>query len=161
MHIAIYTENKKVGPVDFRHPEKGNPGTGYALYWPIAITYALQKYFPEIKITLFAQETRSLPTMFNTVEANSITEAAVKAKEAGVDFFVLRSSQKEDKDFYMLIDQLKLPSIGRAALTPYPKHIRYMASSKFFKALVCVGKEQYDTLQDTPISNKKHNTKSN
>jgi glycosyltransferase involved in cell wall biosynthesis len=103
---------------------------------------------------ILAPHIDQLPSHIQSFAVTSVTDAATKAKDLGVDFFVFRPRQKEEANILAYIDHLELPSIGRAALTPHPEHVRALAASKYFKALVCVGREQYDFLMDTPLHSK-------
>lgn len=153
--IAFYLDNRHIEGIDFSQPELGNPGTGACEYLHTAIPYFIHKYCGEkVEPVIIAAHTAKLPPQLKAYEVHSVTEAATKAKELGVDFFVFRPRLNEEDHILDHIDRIGLPSIGRAALTPYPQHVRKMANSKFFKALVCVGREQYDYLVDSPLKPK-------
>ena len=153
--IAFFLDNRHVEAIDFSHPEMGNPGTGACEYLHVAIPYFIKEYCgQDVQPVILAPHIGKLPSQLPAYEARSITEAASKAKELDVHFFVFRPRLNEEENILDHIDRLQLPSSGRAALTPYPQHIRKMARSKYFKALVCVGREQYDYLVDSPLKPK-------
>ena len=155
MKIAFFMDNAKAPDIDFRTPEQGNNGAGAAVYLHAALPTLIQRqHAQEIKSIILAQHVDLLPEDIETHQISGISEAARKAKALGVDFFVFRPRQNEEDNILDLIAELELPSIGRAALTPFPAHQRKMAKTPFFKALVCVGREQYDSLQDSPIFDK-------
>ena len=75
------------------------------------------------------------------------------------DIFVFRSRINEEDRILNIIDELELNSIGRAALTPSFVHQLKMSRSKYFKALICVGENQYLQLIDSPIKKKIYQTR--
>lgn len=155
MKVAFFLDNTHIPGIDFREPDQGNPGVGACEYLHVAIPFFLERYCgKEIDPIILAPHIDKLPTVLQVFQTESIIDAAKKAKELEADFFVFRPRQKEESEILDVIDTLELPAIGRAALTPYPEHVRKMASSKYFKALVCVGREQYDSLVDTPLKSK-------
>ncbi len=155
MKIAFFLDNRHIPAVNFQTPELGNPGAGACEYLHVAIPYFLNKYCgTKAEAIILAPHVDKLPAGLKAFPAQSVIEAASRAKELGADFFVFRPRQKEEANILDHIDKIKMPSIGRAALTPYPEHVRKMASSEYFKALVCVGREQYDFLIDSPLKSK-------
>ena len=155
MLIGFFLDNSGVSQTDFRRPWEGNPGTGAAEYLHAATPYFISKYCGDkAQCIIFAPHIQQLPDSVSVHQTNSIVEAAHQAKAMGVDYFVFRPRMHEEMRILDVLDDLALPSIGRAALTPRPEHIRKMSKSRAFKVLVCVGREQYDFLMDTAIHNK-------
>ena len=153
--IAVFLDNRHIPSVDFRNPKLGNPGTGACEYLHVAIPYFLHEYCRDnIKPIILAPHIAQLPPELEAYQVFSVTEAASKAKELGARYFVFRPRQAEEENILDHIDKIQMPSIGRAALTPHAPHMRKMASSRYFKSLVCVGREQYDFLIDTPLKPK-------
>jgi glycosyltransferase involved in cell wall biosynthesis len=155
MRIAFFLDNSHIPSIDFSQPENGNPGVGACEYLHVAIPYFINKYCrPATEAVIIAPHVSQLPNGLIAYQAASVTEAATKAKNIGVDYFIFRPRINEEDHILDHIDRLQLPSIGRAALTPHPHHLRRMARSKYFKSLVCVGREQYDSLVDSPLWSK-------
>lgn len=155
MKIGFFADNSQLSQADFRNPAAGSPGIGASLYIQVATPYFMKKYAPEkAEVVIFAPFTDYMPDHIKSVKAGSLKEAAQLAKEEGVDYFVFRARQKDEEGIFDFIDLMKLPSIGVAQLTPSPDTIRAMARTKYFKSLVCVGREQYDSLIDSPIKPK-------
>lgn len=155
MKIAFFLDNTHLQNIDFSSPEKGNPGTGAGTYLHAAIPYFLNKnHNQNIEAIILAPNTDKLPSNVTSYKTKDIIDAASKSKEIGADFFVFRPRRDEEKGILDHIDKIQMPSIGRAALTPHVKHLRKMAKSKYFKSLVCVGREQYDYLMDCSIAPK-------
>jgi glycosyltransferase involved in cell wall biosynthesis len=152
MKIAFYVPNKGLKKIDFSTPYEGNPGSGAAEYLHVALPYYISD--AKFETYILAQDISHMPENINCIQCNSIQEAAIKAKENDIDIFVFRPRIHEEDFILDLIDEIKLPSIGRAALTPSTKHQRKMARSNYFKALVAVGSEQYDFMSDSPIAKK-------
>lgn len=155
MKVAFFLDNRHIPTIDFSNPELGNPGSGACEYLHVAIPFFINKYCAQkVDAIILAPYIDKLPATLQAYTANSVIDAASKAKDLGADFFVFRPRQKEEENILDHIDKIQLPSIGRAALTPHPDHIRKMARSKYFKALVCVGREQYDFMMDSPLKPK-------
>ena len=155
MLLGFFLDNSGVSQTDFSRPWEGNPGTGASEYLHAATPYFTSKYCGDkAQCVIFAPYIQHLPASVIVQQSSSIVEAAHQAKAKGVDYFVFRSRMNEEKRILDVLDELTLPSIGRAALTPKPEHIRRMAKSRAFKSLVCVGREQYDFLMDTAVHNK-------
>lgn len=155
MKIGFFLDNHHIPQADFRNPEKGSPGVGASEYTQIAVPYFLKKYFPEkVEVIILAPFIEKMPSHIKAITAVSIEMAAQLAKKENVDYFVFRARQKDNKEIIDFIDSIALPSIGVGQLTPFPEAIRQIRNSKYFKSLVCVGREQYDLLIDTHIRKK-------
>ena len=155
MRVGFWLDNRSVRNVDLRRPQEGNPGMGASVYLHTAIPYALQRRYPELdRPIILAPHTQNLPEELETHQAGSVTAAAAKARDLGLDFFVFRTRQREEEGILSVLDDLGQPAVGVAHLTPWPAHIRAMARCQHLRALVCVGREQYDSLQDSPVCRK-------
>ena len=155
MKLGFYLDNRGVENTDFSKPWEGNPGTGAAEYLHVALPYFIAKY-GNLSSTpiIFATHIKHLPKGLVSHQVASINEAAIIAKDIGINYFVFRPRIHEENNILDLLDELQLSSIGRASLTPHSKHVRRMAKSSAFKALVCVGREQFDYLMDSPLQRK-------
>lgn len=155
MKIGFFLANRGVSQTDFSKPWEGNPGTGAAEYLHVALPYFIGQYGGLSEpVHIFAPYIKKLPDNVIVHQADTVNEAAIRAKAVGIDYFVFRPRMYEENNILDQLDDLKLSAIGRAALTPTPGHIRRMARSTAFEALVCVGREQYDYLMDTPLYKK-------
>tara|TARA_B100000886_G_scaffold313086_1_gene249488 strand:+ start:17934 stop:19265 length:1332 start_codon:yes stop_codon:yes gene_type:complete len=156
MRVAFYCANKNLPQVDFSEPLKGNPGCGAAEYLHVLIPFMLNKSLGNIINTIIlADNISNLPQGIKNYKINNgIKEAAFIAKDLNYDIFVYRSRINEEDSILEIIDELKLNSIGRAALSPSFAHQIRMSKSKYFKALICVGENQYLQLIDSPINKK-------
>ena len=155
LKIAFFIDNSSLPKTDFSRPFEGSPGVGASLYIQVAVPFFLDRYSPDFaNLLLLAPHTAYLPETIQNIRADNITDAASVASEWGADFFVFRVRQFNDEGILEHIDRLGLPAIGVGQLTPSPKILRRMSNTKFFKSLVCVGREQFDSLIDTPMRNK-------
>ena len=155
MKIGIYLENKGIPDVDLSRPDKGNPGCGGTEYIFATLPYYLAKLHREICTpVLLANHTGLLPENVETTQASDVYEAARQTKRQGCDFFLYGPKRREEIDVLDLIVELEFPTICWARLTPTSPYLRRMARTDIFRALVCMGYEQYDQLQDTPVCGK-------
>lgn len=152
MKIAFYVPNEGLKNIDFSTPFNGNPGSGAAEYLHVALPYFISD--SKFETYILAQNISHMPANIKCIQCESIRDAAITAKKNSIDIFVFRPRIHEELGILDLIDEIKLPSIGRAALTPSSKHQRKMARCKYFKALVAVGSEQYDFMSDSPVEKK-------
>ncbi len=157
--IAFYLENKDIKDIDFRYPEKGNPGCGGTEY----LFAATPHYMSILKknkytIVLIANWIDHLPENLELVYADNAESAARAAKKLGCDIFIYRPKKNIQLDITTLIDELKLPSIAWAHVQLPPEVLKKMAKSNYLKKLVCVEHEQYDAIQDTALAVQKRLT---
>ncbi len=158
MRVSFYCANKHLPKVDFSEPIKGNPGCGAAEYLHVSIPFMLNRSLGNlIEPIILADNISKLPKEIKNHKVNQgVKEAALIAKKLNSDVFVFRSRINEEDSILRIIDELELNSIGRAALTPSFAHQLKMSKSKYFKALICVGENQYLQLIDSPIKKKIH-----
>ncbi len=148
--IALYLNNRDIPSTNFKKIELGNPGVGYSEYLPVALAFYLKKYYGnDYHPFLFLEKVGKMPDGLNVKKVKDISDAAILAKKLGCEVFIFRTRINEEKFILNLLDELQLKSIGVAQLTPSPEHIRALSKCQFLKALVCVGKEQYDSIIDT------------
>ena len=158
MRVTFYCANKHLPKVDFSEPIKGNPGCGAAEYLHVAIPFMLNKSLGNlIEPIILADNISKLPKGIKNHKVDKgVKEAAIIAKKLKSDIFVFRSRINEEDGILKIIDELELNSIGRAALTPSFAHQLKMSRATYFKALICVGENQYLQLIDSPIKKKIH-----
>ena len=155
MKAAFYLENRDIPNVDLSRPELGNPGCGGTEFLFAALPHYLAKLRGETCTPLIlANHTDALPGSVEALQVEDVFEAARCAKQQRCDFFVYRPRRLGEMAVLDLLDELQLPGVGWAHVTPAAPHLRRMAKSSALKALVCVEHEQYDLVQDTPIARK-------
>jgi glycosyltransferase involved in cell wall biosynthesis len=152
MKIAFFADNSQLPSVDFSTPDIGSPGVGASLYTQIAVPFFMKNYMSNVSdFLILAPNVKKMPQNIQSIHAEDVKKAAKIAKSEGADYFVFRVRQRDVDDIYSFIDEIKMPSIGVGQLTPFPATICKMGKSKYFKSLVCVGREQYDFLMDSRI----------
>jgi len=160
MRPAFYLENKNIPTIDFRRTELGNPGCGGTEYLFAATPYYLARQSDgSCQPVLLANDIARLPNNVETAQVKDVYDAARKAKGLGADVFIYRPYyNNKNIDILDLIDKLQLPTVGWAHVSLQSYYLRKMASSAYFKVLVCVEHEQYDQVQDTLLAAKKKAT---
>ena len=117
--IAVYLDNRHIPSIDFQNPELGNPGVGACEYLHTAIPYFINKYCGNsIRPIILAHHIENMPENIEVHQVNSIINAADSAKALNCDFFLFRPRQNEEENILDHIDNIELPSIGRAAFNP-------------------------------------------
>jgi len=151
--IAFYLENEDIRDIDFRYPEKGNPGCGGTEYLFTATPYYLSTLKKnKYTIVLIANCIKRLPDNLYLACADNLEDAARTAKKLGCDIFIYRPRRDIKLDITPLIDNLRLLSIAWAHVQLPPETLKKMAKSDYLKKLVCVEHEQYDAIQDTALA---------
>ncbi|MEM9280773.1 MAG: glycosyltransferase family 4 protein [Verrucomicrobiota bacterium] len=150
MRVGFYLENHSIRGIDLTRPELGNPGCGGTEYLFVALPYYLQKMRSEsVEPVILANSTAKLPSAIESIEAESLSDAAQKAFDAGCLYFVYRPRREADYEFLHLIEHLGLASIAWAHITPTEEHLRRIRDCVAVKAVVCVEHEQHDQAYDS------------
>ncbi len=152
--VGFYLENKDIEGVDLRHPEKGNPGCGGTEFLLAALPYYLSRHHPQCTPILFANRIEQLPDGIALHQVDHLPAAIRAAKAQGCDIFIYRPRRSPMPEALSLIDALQLPSIAWMHVTPEAATLRALARTRFIRAAVCVGHEQYDLLQDCPLNDR-------
>ena len=151
MKVAFYLGNANYPNTDFRNIVRGNPGVGYSDYLPVALAAFLQKNYPDaIEPVIFANFVKNMPAYLSCKRVQSVSDAVEMAALMNIELFVFRTRIDEEDSVLATLNQFNISGIGVAQLTPSPKHIRALQKCRMLKALVCVGREQYDSMVDTP-----------
>ncbi len=152
---GFYLENENIADVDLSQPWLGNPGCGGTEYMYSAVPYYITKYAADqCQPIIIANVPRNLPANIDVHQASTVYDAARVAKALGCDVFVYRPHIHDGIDLMPVIDDLELPTIAWAGLTPSTRHMRAMAKSKYLKAMLGVGHEQIDEIKDHPVGPK-------
>ena len=155
MKIGFYLENRKIWNVDFSRPELGNPGCGATEFLFSALPYYLIKFQSQtLSPIIFANNVELLPDNVPAVRVEDVCDAARCAKQEECAFFIYRPRRHIESELLALLNRLQLSTIAWAQLTPTMPYLRQMAFSPYLKAIVCVGHEQYDLIQDSPCHEK-------
>lgn len=157
MKIAIFIDNMKIPEVDCRDLTKGNPGIGGTEYTILFLAQMYKQYFPENEVVLLAKRQAKLPT----VDSVEIVEDAVGAirKAAGLRADILLISAVEQgqplsEKCFRLIDELQIKTIVWGHNFYLSDFCRRVSRSKYVKANVFVGRQQYDRYIDHKIVKK-------
>lgn len=153
MKIAFYLDNGNCEGIDFSRPDLGNPGIGGTQYMIWSLSYYLHNKINDLEIMVFAQITETLPKEINYKKCIDIYDAARQAKKLKTDIFVFRGPNS-NKDFYYLLDELKLNSIIWAHNYEDIRCLDYASNCKYIKKNICVSRQQYDALRDHTIFEK-------
>ena len=153
--IAFYLGNKNFQNADFKDIEAGSPGIGYSDYLPVALAYYLSKnYGDRFQTVLLSEVTANMPDGVVARKVDGIEDAVAVASSLNVDLFVFRTRINEEAGVLGALERHGVRAVGVAQLSPSPLHNRSLARCKLLDALVCVGREQYDALIDTPVHRK-------
>lgn len=149
--VSIYIDNKDHETIDYRFPEKGNPGIGGTQYMSWTLAHYMSKY-TNIKVHLMSHTIDNMTKSITVHKVNTIEEAAIKAKEIDSDVFLFRSV--ENSTLMKKIDELKLKSIAWGHNFGSETELSLLAKCNYIKRYICVSKTQLDTLIDHKIYSK-------
>lgn len=148
--IGLYLENKNISDVDLSKPEQGNPGIGGTEFLFVAMPYYFEKYLDKnVKFIWYANETDNLPNNIQSNKAKTREDAIKKAEKNNCDIFIWRPTiYLEEKEFLNKVKEFNLKLIAWAHNTPDFRVLNLINDCKKVKRLVCVSKEQLDSLRD-------------
>lgn len=153
MRLGIFIDLTNTGRANLANPLAGTNGTGAADYLLGLTAYLLHDTY---EVILYTSGHVDVPVAWTKVVlVNTGPDAVKQAHEEKCDLFIYRLRQIGADGILAAIDTYSLPAIGRADLNPHPKHLLQLARSKNFKAIVCVGRYQYDQFEDHPIAPKR------
>ena len=156
MKIAFYLENRRIPGADLRKPGLGNPGVGGTQYLFVALPFYMQRLRPKAwELVLLANVTNNLPPELNSVQVDSLADAALVADGLGCDIFIFRpTSDPEGMQIFNILSQTSLKAIAWAHNTPSPQCLDAIANHRQIPRFVAVGREQLDELRDHAVFGK-------
>lgn len=151
IQISVFIDDKAYRNVDISHPENGNPGIGGTEYCFANLIYALKKY-TDFNVQLFHTGNNIFPYCNRVVVVSDIFEAITQSQMNNSECFIYRFEDNES--IYRALDSANLRSIAWAHnYFPYDAAKR-AGTCNCLKAIVAVGKQQYDKYIDDDISSK-------
>ncbi|HBM5401549.1 TPA: glycosyltransferase family 4 protein [Enterococcus faecium] len=155
MHIdvAFFLDNGLHQGVDYRFPERGNPGVGGTQYMFWSVAYFLRKKYKDIGVHLIAQRIENMPAGLNVHQADNEIDAVKLANELNIDFLVLRGPTK-NKLLFDYIEKYKVKCVFWSHNFENYEFCQLADNCEFVVKNVCVGKEQYERLYDHKIFSK-------
>jgi glycosyltransferase involved in cell wall biosynthesis len=149
LRIGGFLRNANISDVDFRHPEKGNPGVGGTKFGFVSLMYYLKKYRGgDISPVLYAQSMGRLPDSIDSVKAATPGEAIRKAA-GDCDMFLLRVAREDSlEDLLEAATAVHIPLLIWAQNSPWLELLNEAASHSIVKRIVCVGQEELDRYRD-------------
>lgn len=154
MKVFFYFDNLRKKDIDFSRPEDGNPGIGGTEFMIWSISYYLNLYYDDIKVSILSPIIDKLPSNIESIKCDSIYDAIKIANTKGSDVLVLRGVKCEDINIYRLIDKLKVNTVMWCHNFETYKYLKLATNTKYIKRNICVSREQYDRLRDHEVYNK-------
>jgi len=150
MKVGLYLDNSSTPLVDLRRPDLGNPGIGGSQWQFAALAYHTRRLLPgAADLVLFANHPARLPEDVQTAQASDCLDAALKSQAMGCDIFVYRPTGGDANERLLdALDRLALKVVVWAHTTPGPRVLRRLAQSRQVKRIVCVSRQQWETLRD-------------
>lgn len=156
MKIGLYLENMNLPDVDFRYPEKGNPGSGFTQYAYVALPHYMDSLYPaSIEFVLYANHEKLLPPSLEAVRTPGPVEALRMAACDNCEVFVYRPNRysfAQGMIEAMAATDIKVVAWAQNFLSL--EELDQLARSPNVRRVVFVGDEQLDILRDHPIFSK-------
>lgn len=146
MKVYLFLEDQGIKGVDLSHPQNGNPGIGGTQFLFVALAYELamnDKY----DVSLVHYRKQQLPlNVKSTIVNTNIFDVLEKEKP---DIFIFHPNK--DADWYKRLDALKIKCIAWVHNYISYKDASVLSKCSNIKAVVFVGKQQYDRYIDHTI----------
>jgi glycosyltransferase involved in cell wall biosynthesis len=156
MKIGLYLENANRPDLDFRFPDKGNPGSGFTQYAYVALPYYMDSLYPaSVEFALYANHEKLLPPSLEAVRSRGPVEALNMAAHDGCDIFVYRPNRYSfAQGIIEAIAATDIKVVAWAQNFLSLGELDQLERSPKTRRVVFVGDEQLDVLRDHPIFSK-------
>lgn len=157
MHIGIYINNQNIATVNCTNLLEGNPGIGGTEYCILLLAQMYKSYYPNHKVTLFANKIENLPMVDNYVAVTSLEQLVTKANIEHVDILVVSAvynGMPLPQTFFDCINEKKVKTILWGHNYYLSDFCNKIANCSYIRANVFVGRQQYDRYVDHRIIRK-------
>ena len=157
IRIAFYLNNKNIAGRNLYNVEEGNPGIGGSQYMQLLTASCLAKDYDDIDIIMYATEKQRLPEGIKLKQAEDIRHALSAMKQDGCDVFVMSNWYEDTGDgieTLKLIEKYKMKTIIWAHVFMNHEQYRFIASCKYIRLFVCLGKQQLEMLRGSRLYKK-------
>lgn len=154
MKIAIYIDNKNINNIDCSDLKRGNPGIGGTEYCILLFAQLYKEYYPLNQVILIASSNGTLPVVDDVIIEKNILSIPRSAAKLNSDILLISSvfeGQPLPNQFFHLIDQKKIKTITWGHNYYLSNFCNQIVKSKFVRANVFVGHQQYDRYLDHKI----------
>lgn len=152
--IALFVDDNIFHDIDISKPQKGNPGIGGTEYCFAMLTWILKKY-TDTWVAVFHTGNNMFPKCDFELKVHSIYDAIEKCKKCNVDYLIIRYADTTamDKKLFTALEENQVNAIGWLHNYLHTDGLKGAMHSRI-KALVMVGKQQYDRYIDHDIIKK-------
>jgi glycosyltransferase involved in cell wall biosynthesis len=145
---AFFLKNGLLNGVDCSNLTQGNPGIGGSEYIILSVAYYLSIGNYGIDITLFVQQSKSLPKGINIVVVKDLNEAILECDKLKIDTLAFRHDSCWIEDGSFVKSPLFVKLIPWCHNFVDPRSLSFYAKNDFFKRILTVGKEQLELYID-------------
>jgi glycosyltransferase involved in cell wall biosynthesis len=151
INIAFYMTNSGIANVDCRNITNGNPGIGGTYYSMISLADSLSQNKDErFRFKMFAESIEYLPISLDSVQTNNLKELRNNLLKYKTNILIVNKigSNTLDFRFFTAIENIEVKIIVWAHCFIPSKELSNYALNKQISKIVCVGREQLNTLID-------------
>lgn len=152
MKIGIVFQDGNFKHMDFRFPEKGNPGVGGSEFLFLLLMRYMILMYHDIEFVCYHFSDNLLPEGVDDRKVENEIDSIFCAQNEKVDYLIHQVNRK--KQWYETLDKGTVAAIAWAHCYISKDELEWMTSCSQLKRIVCVGKEQYDTYIDHPAISK-------
>lgn len=152
MRVGVYFKDAHIENENYKYPEKGNPGTGGTQYCFLMLMRYLKLMYNDVEIVCYHLHPQHFPdgVIGELVEDE---EALFERDMQDIDVFLYRCNGG-DSEWYRQLREKNVTAIAWAHNDLTVEEIDLLLMTPCVKRVVCVGKQQYDTLLDHKIRKK-------
>lgn len=151
INIAFYMTNSGIADVDCRNITIGNPGIGGTYFSMISLAESLSdNSYDRFMFKMFAESIEYLPTSIDAVQTKNLKELRNNLVKYKTNILIVNKIGSDTLDFrfFNAIENTKVKIIVWAHCFIPSKELSYYALNKQVAKIVCVGREQLNTLID-------------
>lgn len=149
MEVYLLLEDQGIKGIDLSQPQKGNPGIGGTQFLFVALAHELAK-IKGYNISILHYREQKLPPNIKSVILESDVFNIIERKKP--DIFIFHPNK--NINWYKRIDSINVKCVAWVHNYISYKDASVLADCQNIKAVVFVGKQQYDRYVDHKIINK-------
>ncbi len=155
--IAFYLDNRYIVGRNLKDIERGNPGVGGSQYMQLLVVNHLIKRYADMEIIMYITAEQDFSDGVSVCLVHDIEDALRCMKRDKCRVFILSNWFADLGDGIhklQLIDKYRIRTIVWAHIFMNQKQYAFIASCKYIRLFVCLGKQQLEMLRGSKLYRK-------
>lgn len=155
--VAFYLDNRYIADRDLWNIENGNPGIGGSQYMQLLIANHLVKQYTDLEVVMYVTARQNFTDGIEIHLVNDMEDALRCMKRDKCDVFILSNWYADlglGIDKLRLVEKYKIRTIVWAHIFMQQQQYEYIASCKYIRLFVCLGKQQLEMLRGLKLYRK-------